>query len=121
MTTIHDTASRTADPRLLIIGGTVAPYKNIQAEQDLQLQTFLQGLDSQGGGASGADPADNFWLDLDEPYFPFKSAPVHQHRASQDKVTGLAELILQKEAADLGIDSDIVTLEEILDSRWQLT
>ena len=110
-----------AKDRLLIIGGTVAPYKSVQAEQDQLLRTFLSELDSQGGDASGADPADSFWLDLDEPYHPFKAAPVHQHRASQDKVTGLAELILQKEAADLGIDSDIVTLEEILDSRWQLT
>ncbi|MDO9398211.1 MAG: radical SAM protein, partial [Herbiconiux sp.] len=75
----------------------------------------------QVGGAAGADPADSFWLDLDDRYYPFKGSPVHQHRASQDKVTGLAELILQKEASELGIESDIVTLEEILDSRWQLT
>ena len=110
-----------AGDRLLIIGGTVAPYKNVQAEQDLLLRTFLQELDSQGGAVDGADPADSFWLDVDGPYHPFKQAPIHQHRASQDKVTGLAELILQKEAADLGIGSDILTLEEILDSRWQLT
>jgi hypothetical protein len=107
--------------RLLIIGGTVAPYKSVQAEQDHVLRTFLQRLHAQAGAEDGADPADSFWLDADGPYYPFKRAPIHQHRASQDKVTGLAELILQKEAADLGIDSDISTLEELLDSRWQLT
>ncbi|GAA5192029.1 hypothetical protein GCM10023322_50730 [Rugosimonospora acidiphila] len=107
--------------KLLIIGGTVAPYKSVQAEHDLLLRNLLRKLDSQGGGINSSDPADNFWLDLAEPYFPFKGTPIHQHRASQDKVTGLAELILQNEAADLGIDSDVVALEEILDSRWQLT
>jgi anaerobic magnesium-protoporphyrin IX monomethyl ester cyclase len=107
--------------KLLIIGGTVTPYKSIQAEQDLLLRNFLQSQDSQSGGANNGDPADNFWLDLDGPYYPFKRAPIHQHRASQDKVTGLAELILQKEAADLGIPSDVVSLDEILNSRWQLT
>lgn len=106
--------------KLLIIGGTVAPYKNVQAEQDLILRKFLQELDAETTGAVGTDPADRFWLDLDEPYYPFKASPIFQHRASQDKVTGLAELILQKEAADLGIDSEVVALEEILDSRWQL-
>lgn len=113
-----------AGDRLLIIGGTVAPYKNVQAEQDQLLRKFLQKLDAQACAdvaRVGADLADRFWLDADGPYHPFKSAPVHQHRASQDKVTGLAELILQKEAAELGIDSDILTLEELLDSRWRLS
>jgi hypothetical protein len=109
-----------ASDRLLIIGGTLAPYKNVQAEQDLRLRKFLRALDSQAETADGADPEDKFWLDIDGPYHPFKKAPIHQHRASQDRVTGMAELILQKEAADLGIDSEIVTLDEMLDSRWQL-
>lgn len=121
MTSAQDGKAAAVDDRLLIIGGTVAPYKSVQAEQDLLLQNFLHELDSQSGGENSSDPAGNFWLDLDEPYYPFKGSPIHQHRASQDKVTGLAELILQKEAADLGIQSDIVTLEEILNSRWQLT
>lgn len=120
-TIAHDVKGFTLNDKLLIIGGTVSPYKGVQGEHDLLLRNFLQELHSQSGGVSSADPADNFWFDLDEPYYPFKGSPIYQHRASQDKVTGLAELILQKEAADLGIDSDIVTLEEILNSRWQLT
>ncbi|MEM9489851.1 MAG: radical SAM protein, partial [Myxococcota bacterium] len=106
--------------KLLIIGGTITPYKNVQAEQDTMLREFLQPL--QSGGADGASAVDNHsvWLDRDGPYYPFKTKPIPQHRASQDAVTGLAELILQKEASEVGIPSDIFALSGVMNSRWQL-
>ncbi len=92
--------------KLLIIGGTITPYKNVQAEQDLMLQKFLQPLTASNGGRASSVDNRNFWFDSDKPNYPFKMAPIHQHRASQDAVRGLAELILQKEATDVGIPSD---------------
>lgn len=107
--------------KLLIIGGTITPYKNVQAEQDRLLDQFLGSFSASNGDSSSSKDNRNFWFELDQPYYPFKTAPVHQHRASQDAVTGLAELILQKEAADIGITSDITALGDVMNARWQLT
>lgn len=107
--------------KLLIIGGTISPTKVVQDEQDRLLASFLQSFSTTNGEETRSRDNQNFWFDLDQPYYPFKREPVRQHRTSHDAVTGLAELILQKEAADVGIPSDVTTLGKVLNSRWQLT
>lgn len=106
--------------RLLIIGGTITPYREVQNEHDRLLQKFLSGV--EGPPSSGAGPKDRptLWFDLESKYFPFKTASGLQHRATQDTVTGLAEIVLEQEASSVGITAEITTLDQVIDARWQL-
>ncbi|MBI4818716.1 MAG: radical SAM protein [Deltaproteobacteria bacterium] len=105
---------------LLIIGGTYSPHRTVLQLQESKLAAFLAKVGGERHLDAGSDEEGAYWFELERAYFPFKKSPILQHRASQDSVTGLAELILEREAKDLGFTSKIVSLDRVLDNRWQL-
>lgn len=106
--------------KLLIIGGTTLPYLQMLSEQDRMLTSFLGPFNTEFEPPATVRDNPDFWFALEEPYYPFKVIPGFQHRASQDTVEGLAELVLAAEAAQIGITSKIVSLNRILDIHGRL-
>lgn len=108
--------------RLLIIGGTVTPYREAQHEHDKLLERFLAAAGGRPRVDAGRRDRPTFWFQLEDetPYFPFKTTAGLHHRAAQTTVTGLAELVLEREAAALGVTPEITTLDQVIDARWRL-
>ena len=105
---------------LLIIGGTFDQrQQEVQTENKL-LQDFLGNFERIKGEHAKSSDNPYFWFEIPDHYYPFKTKPVIQHRISDNSVMGLAELILQEEAKQVGMSSRILSLNEILNNRWQL-
>ena len=106
--------------KLLIIGGAINPLQQVVHQQDRQLDDFLApfAVNAHPQAQTGDNP--HFWFELTRPYFPFKTAPVLQHRVSHDSVIGLAELILEQQARSLGIPTRIIDIGQVLDLHGRL-
>jgi len=67
--------------RLLIIGGTITPYREVQDEQDRLLDRFLSAFDGRPEKDTGSLDRSIFRFDLEPPYFPqrfFAQDPSHK-------------------------------------------
>jgi len=106
--------------RLLIAGGTMDPRIRMMEAENRSLERFL--LPFARAQDESASPGDNaaFRLETPAPYYPFKASPVRHHRPSHTAVMGLAELILEQEAAAVGIPSRTMGIGDLVDMNGNL-
>ncbi|MCP4627181.1 MAG: radical SAM protein [bacterium] len=105
---------------LLILGDTIDPRRQIVARQDRLLRGFLKAFEKTKGVDSAPEDNPFFWFEQPEPYYPFKTRPVPHHRVSHASIIGLAELILEQEAASVGVSSQIMPVDRVLDIQGRL-
>ncbi|MCE5333471.1 MAG: radical SAM protein [Desulfobacteraceae bacterium] len=107
--------------KLLIVGGSIDPRLPMMEAEDRLLRKFLEGIGPADGTETGSADDLRYRFALPgPPCHPFKTRPVAHHRASQSSVFGLAELILRREAEEAGIQSRIMSIGDLVDSRGVL-